>query len=96
MPQREGTHATLQFLIRVGYGLRCASVGNQETPMSRRDESAGLRRREFLRVAGGIATTLGVTSDARGQNARPNAAAPPDRGLWATRYDLPVEGREPI
>jgi hypothetical protein len=69
--------------------------------MSRRDELVGLRRREFLQVAGSVATTLAVTTNARGQNARPNAAAaprrptvPPDRGLWATWYDLPVEGRE--
>ena len=70
--------------------------------MSRRDESVGLRRREFLQVAGSVATTLAVTTDARGQNARPNAAAPaprrptvpPDRGLWAPWYALPVEGRE--
>jgi hypothetical protein len=70
--------------------------------MTRRDESAGLRRREFLTFAGGVATTLVATTDARGQNARPNEAAPaarrpaapPDRGLWATWYDLPVEGRE--
>ena len=70
--------------------------------MSRRDESDGLPRREFLKVAGTVATTLAATTDARGQNARPNAtapaprqpAAPPDRGLWATWYDLPVEGRD--
>jgi len=70
--------------------------------MSSRDEAAGLRRREFLKVAGGVATTFVAATDARGQNARPNAAAPaarepgtpPDRGLWATWYDLPVEGRD--
>ena len=70
--------------------------------MTRRDESAGRRRREFLKVAGGVATALVATADALGQGARPNAAAPaarrparpPDRGLWATWYDLPVEGRE--
>jgi hypothetical protein len=70
--------------------------------MTRRDESAGRRRREFLKVAGGVATALVTTADAIGQDARPNAAAsaarrpagPPDRGLWATWYDLPVEGRE--
>src|SRR5256885_4025076 len=67
--------------------------------MTRRDESASRRRREFLKVAGGVATALVATTDALGQT-RPNAtsagrpAGPPDRGLWATWYDLPVEGRE--
>jgi hypothetical protein len=70
--------------------------------MTRRDESAGRRRREFLKAAGGVATALVATADALGQSARPNAApptaprqaGPPDRGLWATWYDLPVDGRE--
>src|SRR5438552_7999287 len=73
-----------------------------ETHMTRRDESAGRRRREFLKVAGGVATALVATADALGQSARPNAAAPAarrpaaplDRGLWATWYDLPSEGRD--
>src|SRR5436190_9283381 len=73
-----------------------------ETYMTRHDESAGRRRREFLKVAGGVATALVTTADALGQGARQNAAAPaarlpagpPDRGLWATWYDLPREGRE--
>src|SRR5205809_4230227 len=67
--------------------------------MPGRNESAGRSRREFLKVAGGVATALVATADALGQGARPNAAArrsagPPDRGLWATWYDLPGEGRE--
>jgi hypothetical protein len=70
--------------------------------MTRSDDSAGRRRREFLKIAGGVATALVATADALGQGQRPNAAAPaarrpggpPDRGLWATWYDLPVEGRE--
>jgi hypothetical protein len=71
--------------------------------MTGHDESAGRRRRrEFLKVTGGVAAALVATADALGQGARSNAAAPearrpvgpPDRGLWATWYDLPVEGRE--
>jgi len=70
--------------------------------MTRHDESAGRRRREFLKVAGGVATALVTTAEALGQGARSNAAAPavrlppgpPDRGLWAAWYDLPGEGRE--
>src|SRR5258707_1952542 len=70
--------------------------------MTRRDESAGRRRREFLKVAGGVATTLVATTDVLGQGTRQNSAAPaasrpagpPDRGLWATWYDLPVDGRD--
>jgi hypothetical protein len=70
--------------------------------MTRRDQSRDRRRREFLKVAGGVATALVATTDVHGQGARPNAAAaaerraagPPDRGLWATWYDLPVEGRD--
>ena len=70
--------------------------------MPERDESANRCRREFLKVAGGVATALVATTDMLAQGTRPGAGAPaagrpvgpPDRGLWATWYDLPVEGRE--
>jgi hypothetical protein len=70
--------------------------------MSERDDSSDPCRREFLRVAAGAATAFVATTDALGQGVRPDAAAPaarrpaapPDRGLWATWYDLPVEGRD--
>src|SRR5450756_2854312 len=70
--------------------------------MNRHDQSAGRRRREFLKVAGGVATSFVVTKDAFGQTARPKTVAPaarrptgpPDRGLWVTWYDLPAEGRD--
>ncbi len=68
--------------------------------MSRNDQSAGRRRREFLKVAGGVATSLVATKDAFGQGARAPARstrrpiAPADRGLWVTWYDLPAEGRD--
>jgi len=70
--------------------------------MPERDESSNRYRREFLKVAGGVATALVATTDMLAQGTRPGAGAPaagrpvgpPDRGLWATWYDLPVEGRE--
>ena len=75
----------------------CASghrFATSETHMTRRDESAGRRRREFLKVAGGVATALVATGDALGQGARPHSAAPaarrpagpPDGASWVTWY----------
>ena len=50
------------------------------------------RRREFLKAAGGVATALVTVTatDARAQGVR----TPTDRGLWATWYDLPIDGRD--
>lgn len=67
--------------------------------MNRHDPSAGRGRRDFLKVAGGVATSLVVTKNAFGQGANPGqrtrrVGAPSDRGLWVTWYDLPAEGRD--
>jgi hypothetical protein len=67
-----------------------------------RDESSDRGRREFLKIAGGAATALVATTDVLAQRARadatgpaaPRPAGPADRGLWATWYDLPVDGRD--
>jgi hypothetical protein len=70
--------------------------------MIKHDEAASRRRRNFLKAAGGAAMAIVATKDLFGQNAPSKSAArkdrprvaPPDRGLWITWYDLPVDGRE--
>lgn len=59
-------------------------------------------RRKFLKAAGGAAVAFAAVKDVFGQsdNSKPSPpkgrgrVAPPDRGLWITWYDLPMEGRD--
>src|SRR5271169_1267829 len=59
-------------------------------------------RRKFLKVAGGAAVVFAAVKDVFGQNTSSKImpqkgrgrVAPPDRGLWITWYDLPMEGRD--
>jgi hypothetical protein len=70
--------------------------------MKKQDGKTIQRRRNFLKAAGGAAMALVATKDSYGQGAPSNSvarkdrpgSAPPDRGLWITWYDLPVDGRE--
>jgi hypothetical protein len=70
--------------------------------MTKHDEVARRQRRSFLKTAGGAAFALVATKDARGQSEHVKAATqgarrrdePTDRGLWATWYDLPDNGRD--
>jgi hypothetical protein len=70
--------------------------------MTKHDEAAGRRRRNFLKTAGGAAMALVATKNAYGQSERAKPATqgarrrdePADRGLWVTWYDLPDNGRE--
>jgi hypothetical protein len=70
--------------------------------MTKDDEEARRQRRNFLKTAGGAALALVATKDARGQSDHAKAASqgtrrrdePNDRGLWATWYDLPDNGRD--
>lgn len=67
-----------------------------------KDQSATLRRRNFLKAAGGAALALAATKEIHGQSATSKSyvernherQAPPDRGLWITWYDLPADGRD--
>ena len=70
--------------------------------MTRQNEAAGLRRRSFLKAAGGTAMACMAAGEVRGQGTQSQAAKqngamqvqPADRGIWATWYDLPENGRE--
>jgi hypothetical protein len=70
--------------------------------MIKHDDAANRRRRNFLKAAGGAAAGFFAIKDLYGQNAPSKSAArkdrlpaaPPDRGLWITWYDLALEGRE--
>jgi len=70
--------------------------------MTIHEQVARRQRRNFLKAAGSAAMGLIATKDSLGQSARtksasktdrPNAA-PADRGLWITWYDLPDAGRD--
>lgn len=53
------------------------------------------KRRNFLKTAGGAVALIATTPAAFAQKQNEHAkAAPPDRALWITWYDLPMEGRE--
>ena len=66
------------------------------------DRDSTRSRRNFLKTAGVAAVACAAGGDAFAQNetskttpAKPRAhAAPADRGLWITWYDLPTEGRD--
>jgi len=69
--------------------------------VTKHDEGSRRKRRHFLKAAGGAAVAL-AAKEALGQTA-PAKAAPPknplrgaliDRGMWASWYDLPEDGRE--
>ena len=70
--------------------------------MKRHDGGTNSDRRTFLKAAGGAAAALAATKNAFAQSSNSKAApqkdrvrnAPPDRGLWITWYDLPMEGRD--
>jgi hypothetical protein len=59
-------------------------------------------RRNFLKTASGAAIALAATKNTFAQSSSSKFApqtdrgptAPPDRGLWITWYDLPMEGRD--
>jgi hypothetical protein len=67
-----------------------------------KDDEVALRRRNFLKAAGGMAMALVAAKDASGQSASAKAATRVgspgdeaiDRGLWITWYDLPDSGRD--
>src|ERR1700676_884051 len=75
---------------------------NQGDTMKRDDAEPNRNRRNFLRAAGGAAVALASTQNAFAQGASSQSApqkerarsAPPDRGLWITWYDLPMDGRD--
>ncbi len=70
--------------------------------MKNNNDAAPQRRRDFLKAAGGAALALVAAKDAGGQAANAKAAGKSggragkltDRGLWATWYDLPENGRD--
>jgi hypothetical protein len=70
--------------------------------MSKDDEAARQRRRNFLKTAGGAAMALVATKRVDGQSASAKSATKTsprdkqtiDRGLWITWYDLPESGRD--
>jgi hypothetical protein len=69
--------------------------------MATHDEAALRQRRNFLKAASGAAMAFVATKNAYGQSEHAKAATqkglrrdePVDRGLWATWYDLPDNGR---
>jgi hypothetical protein len=75
---------------------------NQGDHMKSDDAEPNRNRRTFLRAAGGAAVALAATQNALAQGASSQSApqnerarsAPPDRGLWITWYDLPMDGRD--
>jgi hypothetical protein len=70
--------------------------------MKREDGETNPNRRKFLKAASGAAVGFAAVKDTFAQNASTKSApekkrgqsAPPDRGLWITWYDLPMEGRD--
>jgi hypothetical protein len=70
--------------------------------MKKHEEVASQARRNFLKTAGGAAAGLVATKNLYAQDATSKSAtrknrppaAPPDRGLWITWYDLPENSRE--
>jgi hypothetical protein len=70
--------------------------------MKRQDGEANRNRRNFLKVAGGAAGAFAAVKDTFAQSSSPKSApqkdrgrsAPPDRGMWVTWYDLPMDGRD--
>ncbi|MBZ5659497.1 MAG: hypothetical protein LAO08_03750 [Acidobacteriia bacterium] len=70
--------------------------------MKKHDIDSRQARRNFLKAAGGAAAGLIAAKDSFGKSAQLKStmrkdhlpAAPPDRGLWITWYDLPANGRE--
>ena len=70
--------------------------------MKRQDGEANRNRRNFLKVAGGAAVAFAAVKDTFAQSSNPKSApqkdrgrsAPPDRGMWITWYDLPMDGRD--
>ena len=70
--------------------------------MKRQEGETSRNRRNFLKAAGGAAVAFAAVKDTFAQNASSKPApqkdrvrsAPPDRGLWITWYDLPMEGRD--
>jgi hypothetical protein len=70
--------------------------------MKARDGETIRNRRNFLKAAGGAAVGLAAAKHTFAQNSNSKSApqkdreriAPPDRGLWITWYDLPMEGRD--
>jgi hypothetical protein len=68
---------------------------------SNNGETSG-KRRDFLKIAGGAAVAFATGKDTFAQNANSKPApqkdrvrsAPPDRGMWITWYDLPMERRD--
>jgi hypothetical protein len=70
--------------------------------MKRRDGETSRNRRNFLKAAGAAAVVFAAAKDTLSQSASAKSApqkdrghsAPPDRGMWITWYDLPMEGRD--
>ena len=70
--------------------------------MKRNGDETSRNRRNFLKAASGAAIAFAAAKDAFAQSPNPKSApqkdrgrtAPPDRGLWITWYDLPMEGRD--
>jgi hypothetical protein len=70
--------------------------------IKKNDPSAILRRRNFLKTAGGAAVALAAAGELYGQSTASKSAreippvemVPLDRGIWITWYDLPAENRE--
>ena len=70
--------------------------------MAKNNNTARGRRRDFLKMAGGMAMALVAAKEAAGQNASAKgargaastAAEPTDRALWITWYDLPDRGHD--
>jgi hypothetical protein len=70
--------------------------------MKRHDGETSRNRRNFLKAASGAAVAFAAAKNTFGQNPDSKSApqkergrtAPPDRGLWITWYDLPMEGRD--
>src|ERR1700693_5974484 len=68
--------------------------------MKRNDGETSGKRRDFLKIAGGAAVAFAAGKDTFAQSASSKSApqkdrvrsAPPDRGMWITWYDLPMEG----
>jgi hypothetical protein len=70
--------------------------------MKRHDGQASRNRRNFLKAAGVAAVAFATAKGTLAQNENSKSApqkdrgrtAPPDRGIWITWYDLPMEGRD--